>query len=287
MTTDSQVIACVDLSDEATSVADHAAWAAQRMDLSVELLHVIERHPGLSTPQDHSGALGLNAQETLLHSLANEEEARSRNSREHGRLFLNDLRERVLSAGVSHVDTRQRHGDIEETLHEQETRARLIVMGRRSHPGVDAPALGQHVEWMVRAVHRPALVVPSNFALPSRVLLAFDGSGRSRQWVRSAAANPLLQDLPVHVLMAGPARGDAPEQVAWACETLQAAGMHTSHSISTAAPAEAVERAVIEQGTDLVVMGAYSQGLWRRLFQRSNTHALLSRLHVAALLLRY
>ena len=286
MTTDQQVIACVDLSDEATSIADHAAWAAQRLGQSLELLHVIERHPGLSTPQDHSGALGLNAQEQLLQRLATEDETRSRNDRDSARGFLNDLRRKALQAGVGHVDTRQRHGDVEETLQEQEDHASLIVMGRRSHHRPDASPLGQHVEWMVRAVHCPTLVVPANFVAPSRVLFAFDGSSASKQLVHTLANNPMVQGLPIHVLMAGSAKADLTSQVAWACETLKAAGMSASASVSEDAPALAIERAVIEQGFDLVVMGAYSHGLWRRLLKRSNTQAVLSRLHVAALLLR-
>jgi nucleotide-binding universal stress UspA family protein len=286
MTTDPRVIACVDLTEEAPSVADHAAWAAQGLGVGLELLHVIERHPGLTTPQDHSGAIGLNAQEQLLEQLANDDETRTRADRERGRLFLNQLRERALAAGAHHADTRQRHGDIEETLAEQATQASLMVMGRRSHLRADAAPLGQHVEWMVRAVRCPALVVPAQFIKPSRVLLAFDGSVASRQWLQSVANNPLLQGLPIHVLMAGATQAHAAAQVARACETLQSAGLQASHHTSEDAPAPAVERAVIEQGIDLVVMGAYSHGLWRHLLKRSNTQAVLSRLHVPALLLR-
>ena len=85
------MLACVDHSAYADHVADHAAWAARRMAAPLEFLHVIDR--AASVPEhDHSGAIGVSAQEKLLDELSAEDEARSREAREQGRLFLNRLR---------------------------------------------------------------------------------------------------------------------------------------------------------------------------------------------------
>ena len=66
----SKVLACVDQSTFADSVADYAAWAAERLGAPLELLHVIDRHPEVGTGDDLSGAIGVNAQEHLLADLA-------------------------------------------------------------------------------------------------------------------------------------------------------------------------------------------------------------------------
>ena len=126
-----KVLACVDQSHFADHVTDYAVWAAKRMDAPLELLHTIERHPELGSGSDHSGAIGIDSQENLLTELSREDESRSKAERERGRLFLHRLRERAVAAGIMHIDTRQRHGRLQDTLVEQEDDVRLFVLGRR------------------------------------------------------------------------------------------------------------------------------------------------------------
>jgi hypothetical protein len=108
MKNENKVLACVDQSHFADYVADYAAWAARRMDAPLEFLHVIDRHPEQGSGEDHSGAIGIDAQENLLTKLTAEDEIRTKNAREQGRIFLNRLRERATAAGAALVDVRQR-----------------------------------------------------------------------------------------------------------------------------------------------------------------------------------
>ncbi len=157
---ENKVLACVDQSQYADYVADYAAWAAQRMGAPLEFLHVIDRHLERSSSEDHSGAIGFDAQESLLNKLTDEDEARTRNSREQGRIFLNRLRERAVAAGTAQVDVRQRHGSLVETLAEQEGEVRLLVLGRRGESADTTQRdLGRNVEQVVRSFHKPILTV--------------------------------------------------------------------------------------------------------------------------------
>ena len=175
---DRKVLACVDQSHYADTVADYAAWAARRMDAPLELLHVIDRHLEQGSGEDHSGAIGFNAQEHLLHELSDKDAAIARAEREQGRRFLNRLRERALAAGAPAADMRQRHGALDDTLAEQEDSVRLFVFGRRGasaetpQPGA-SNVLGRNVERVVRAVHKSILTVTEGFKAPERVLLAY------------------------------------------------------------------------------------------------------------------
>ena len=65
-----KVLACVDQSPYADCVADYSAWVAQKFNLPLELLHIIDRHQEPATSDDHSGAIGFDAQENLLNQLA-------------------------------------------------------------------------------------------------------------------------------------------------------------------------------------------------------------------------
>lgn len=118
MNDDNKILACVDQSSYAESVTDYATWAAKRLQAPMELLHVIDRHPRLEAVKDHSGAIGLDAQENLLKQLSDEDETRTRAAREVGRVFLNGQRERAMASGAPVVDVRQRHGELETTLAE-------------------------------------------------------------------------------------------------------------------------------------------------------------------------
>ena len=129
-----KVYACIDGLASTGCVIDWAAWSALRLEAPLELLHVLDRHAPLAQKQNHSGTLGVDAQEKLLNQLSHEDEVRTRAAREAGRLLLNRLRERALAAGVATLDTRLRHGDVEETLAEQQLGARLLVLGRANAP---------------------------------------------------------------------------------------------------------------------------------------------------------
>lgn len=288
MNTEQRVIACVDQSAYADAVADHAAWAARRLDVPLELLHVIDRHPETSQSKDHSGALGPDAQQTLLTELSSADEALVRAAREQGRLFLNRLRERALAAGVTVVDVRQRLGHLDETLHEAQGEARLVVMGRKGVTAAkDGAALGGNVERVVRALERPILAVAGTaFKAPERLVLAFDGSAATRKGVEMVAGSPLFRGMHVKLVMAGEARSDAPAQMAWATELLVAGGLHAEGEVVSGEPLPAIKAAIDREKADWLLMGAYTHSPWRNLFKSSRTSGLLTSVSVPTLLLR-
>lgn len=285
---DNKVLACVDQSPFAATVADYAAWAARRMAAPLEFLHVIDRHPALGKEQDHSGAIGLGAQEALLKQLSSDDEQRSRAAREAGRVFLLQLRDRALAAGVAQVDTRQRHGDVEETLSSQQDGTRLVVLGRRGEAaGADAQkTLGGHVEWVVRSLQRPILAVPAQYREPSRVLIAFDGSAVTRRGIEMVAASPLLRGLPLHLLSAAETPGRHQKALDWAQETCRQAGFEVTVGTAPGHPAAVINAAIQTQGFDLLVMGAYSHSPLRSWLFGSNTTDLLRSTVIPTLLLR-
>ena len=287
MKNENTVLACVDQSHFADYVADYAAWAACRMAAPLEFLHVIDRHPEIATGDDHSGAIGFDAQEVLLHQLSDEDECRSKAIRERGRIFLNDLRERAIVAGVSAPDVRQRYGVLEETLVEQEKDVRLFVFGRR---GVSAEAtqrdLGRNVERVVRALHKPILAVTDSFTEPRRVMIAFDGGIVTRRGVEMVAASPLFRGLPVHLLMSGKESQQASKQLEWAKSTLEAANFDIFSSLIPGDAESVIAKAIREQEIDMLIMGAYSHSPLRSLLFGSKTSDLLRSAKVPTLLLR-
>ena len=282
-----KILACIDATPVSDGVVDYAAWAALRLQAPLELLHVLDRHTPLSLRQDHSGALGLDAQEKLLTQLSGADELHTRAAREAGRLFLNRLRERALAAGVTTVDTRLRHGDVEETLAEQKGSACQFVLGRYgASSSTGGAGLGKHLEWVVRSVNRPVLLATQTYVEPSRVLFAFDGSGVTRRGVEMLAASLWLKGLPIHLVMSGAANAQAQHHLTSAVQTLQDAGLEATSALIPGNPKDVIAATMKDPAFNLLVMGAYSHSPLRNLFLGSKTSELLKTVQVATLLLR-
>ena len=69
-----KTLACIDTRGNTDAVVDWAAWAALRLDGALEFLHVLERHPEVAAVTDFSGTIGVDAQESLLKTLSDQDE---------------------------------------------------------------------------------------------------------------------------------------------------------------------------------------------------------------------
>jgi nucleotide-binding universal stress UspA family protein len=282
-----RVLACVDQSHFAEYVTDYAAWCAQRLSLPLELLHILERHPERGIGSDHSGAIGIEAQSTLLDTLVTGEFAASRDARERGREFLAGLRSRAMAEGAGNPSLRQRYGDLAPTLIEQEPGVELFVLGRRGESAEKTGRdLGRNLETVVRGLQRPILAVSEPFQAPSRIMLAFDGSAVTRRGVNLVATSPLFQGLACDVVMAGePGRRES-AALATATRELQAAGIDAESLVAAGDPERELVALMQARETNLLVMGAYSHSWWRNLIKGSRTADLLRAARVPTLLLR-
>lgn len=288
---ENKVLACVDRSHFANTVADAAAWAASRMNAPLEFLHILDRHLEIGSGEDHSGAIGFDAQEHLLKELADKDAEKTRAMREAGRLFLNGLRERAIAAGVPAPDTRQRYGQLEESLAEQAAGVRLFVLGRRGESAETTQRegtqlLGRHLETVVRALHKPILTVTENFKAPARFMIAFDGGEVTRRGVEMVATSPLLKGIPCRLLMTGKPDPEAPKKMDWARSTLENAGFSVSSDIIPGDTRTVIARSIGDGGIDLLLMGAFNHSPLRKLFFGSRTSELLCSASVPTLLLR-
>jgi nucleotide-binding universal stress UspA family protein len=282
-----RVLAAIDASAYSESVARHAAWAATRLQSSLQFLHVLDRHPETAPVADLSGNLALGARETLLLELAEVDEQRSRLAQERGRGLLDEVRRLAADEGAADASGLLRHGSLVDTLVELEPEVRLFVLGKRGeHADFARGHLGGDLERVVRAAQRPLLVASRAFRPIARIAIAFDGSATTRKGVEMVAASPLFRGLPCDVVMAGRDDDSARTQLAWAQETLASAGF-TVDTVLVAGDAEKVISShVAAAGVDLLVMGAYGHSRIRNLIVGSTTTAMLRSCQIPVLLLR-
>lgn len=287
MKIEKKVLACVDHSHYADTVADYAAWAARQMCAPLEFIHIINRHQERGSGEDHSGAIGFNAQEHLLTALSEKDAEASRTARETGRIHLNRLRTRAIATGVANTDVRQYYGTLVDTVVAQQEDVRLLVIGRRGVSAVQTQRdLGRNVENVTRAIKCPVLTVTENYCEPQRVMIAYDGSAITRRGVEMVAAGQLFRGIPCHVVMSGKGGADADKQIEWAKATLEAAGFETEAALIPGDPETVIAQEVQMREIDMLLMGAYTHSPLRKLLFGSKTDDLLRASKVPTLLLR-
>jgi nucleotide-binding universal stress UspA family protein len=280
-----RVLAAVDPSQYATSVADHAGWAAARLGAPLELLHVLDREREGGS-RDLSGSLALGATEDLLAELATLDEQRASLAQRQGRALLENLRGRIAPHGTQ-AAIRQRHGALVETLLELEPDVRLFVIGKRGeHADFAKGHLGSNLERVMRAVHRPVLVASRAFRPVERFLIAFDGSPTTRRCVEMVCASPLLKGLACHLLMAGTPDASQQAQLQWAQMELREAGFEPRTHVEAGAADAVIASQVEANGIDLLVMGAYGHSRIRTMIVGSTTTQVLRQCAIPVLLLR-
>jgi nucleotide-binding universal stress UspA family protein len=278
-----RILAAIDTSPYADSVVDHAAWAAGRLDASVELLHVIQRSDAVTARHDHSGAIGLAAKSGLMEELVAINEAEARIARQQGRALLAAAEARLREAGIAEIRQTHRHGGVIETIIEREADADLVVIGKRGEQVDFARGhLGSQLERVVRESVRPVLVASRAFQPIETAVIAFDGGASARKAIAFLASSPLLDGVALHIVMAGHEDSAHRKQLDWARTMLPEASIDALPG----AAEDVIQELVTRTSARLLVMGAYGHSPLRNFIVGSTTTALMRACPVPVLLFR-
>jgi len=281
-----QVLAAIDPSAYAPSVCAHAAWAAQRLGLPVELLHVVQQQDPVTARRDLSGAIGLGVKSSLMEELVRLAEESSRAEIAKGRVILKAGEAMLREAGVAEVATLHRHGGVVETILEREAHARLLVIGKRGTDHAFASGeLGSIIERVVRASARPVLVAGRAFAAPQHVVFAYDASPAASRALDRLAHSPLFAGLPVTIVMAE-AAGEAKRALLAEAEAAFAADHHVTALLEAGRADQVIPQVVAATPGALLLMGAYGHSPLRRMIIGRTTTAMLRTVEAPVLLVR-
>ena len=281
------IVALIDGSIYAASVCDLTAWAANRMQADVELVHVLGRRDVASAPINLSGEIGFDAQESLLAELAALDAQKARLAHQRGRMLLSQANARLHAAGVGSVGSKLRNGDLTETVQELQSDAMLIVIGKRGEAADFAKLhLGSNLERVVRAAERPVLVAARSFRKIERVLIAFDNGPSAIRAVSFVADGSLCRDLQIHLMMAGSDTAGAQVGLEQAAAKLQEAGFEVKAHVVPGEVDKVIARHVQDEAIDLLVMGAFGHSRLRHLIIGSTTTEMIRSCKIPILLVR-
>lgn len=293
-----KIVACIDGATLSEAVCDYAVWIAQTVGAPLKLLHSVE-YRAIPAVADITGALGLGASEDLLAELTEVEENRSRLLVQKGQLMLNAARQHTSAAGVKDVEVLQRHGSLAESLVDLEEEIRVLVIGIRGEDHESPPlndsagasqrrgsGTGTQLESLIRALHRPILVVNGGFRQPQKIMLAYDGSESAMKGLHMVAASPLFKNVACHLVHVVESSSVTDDLLEAAAHELSAAGIDVTRVQLTGPIEEALSTYQARENIDLTVMGAFSHGRLRKFLLGSFTANMLERTQRPLLLLR-
>lgn len=283
----SKILACLDTSPYAQSVCDLASWASRRLDLPVDVLHILQRNSAVAKRNDLTGAIGLGVKSELLEELTQIEEAESRIAIQAGRALLKAANEYIRNGGATDVTSVHRHGGIVETILQFEEDSTLLIMGKRGVSAQFARAhLGSKIERVLRSSKKPLLVAPETVGAITRVVVAYDGSTYARRALELAISSPLFRDLELHVVVAGADNKHNQDELDTIRKQADTAGHSATVSLLNGAPEAVIPAYVTDHPDSILVMGAYGHSPLRNLIVGSTTTAMIRVVDRPILLIR-
>lgn len=281
------LLTCTDGSIYAPSIYQHSAWAAARMGASVRVLHVLDPHRERSDSSDLTGAIGFDASAGLTEELVKLEETQARVARLKGKAILEDAEKQLRAAGLTDVETLQRHGTLTETLADLEPSADLVVIGKRGeHCDFAKGHLGGELQRVIRTSVRPVLVTSRAFKPIERFLIAYDGGPSVTKAIEFVLGNPLLQGLDCHILRTGKVDDKAKWYLEEAAARLRTGGYQVNSEAIAGEPEEVIATAIKQHHIDLLVMGAYGHSPIRAFILGSTTTTMVRTCLVPVLMFR-
>ena len=280
------VLTCIDASGYAESVCDLAAWASKRLEMPVELLHVVQRSDAVAARSDRSGAIGLGVKSSLMEELVAMEAAETKLKVERGRVLLAAAEQRLRERGAVDVRTVHRHGGIIETILEREEGARVVIIGKRGDSHEFAQGhIGSNIERVVRASTKPVLVASREYTEPQHIIFAYDASPAADRALGRLVESSLFTGLPVNIVMA-----DTDNEAHRRALNSAAARLGEERVVTTTlepGKPESLIAGIVEQTPGaMLVMGAYGHSPIRTLIVGSTTTTMIRTVHVPVLLVR-
>jgi len=161
------------------------------------------------------------------------------------------------------------------------------VIGKQGEDsGNDLQLIGSQLESVIRTLHRPILVTPASFSVPTSVMLAFDGSDTSRKGVEMLASSPLFKGIPIHLVMVGDDNGEHRALLDSARDALVSAGFDVHIALRSGEVEPALHDYQAEHQIGLLVMGAYGHSRIRQFLVGSTTTRMIRSTTTPLLLLR-
>lgn len=285
-----RILLCTDGSAFSQVSYHYAAWLAIRLIATVDVLYVTnEQSQAAAEARNFSGAIGVDASDTLLHRLVELEHEKAKLSHERAKQILHEAQQIISGDGVETINLMHETGSLVDRFHEFEAQADLIILGKRGEAAELASGhLGSNTERIIRASHKPCLVTSHQFQPIERLMLAYDGSSSCRKMLQFLIDSPAFKGLELHIVTIAKSAEDEASiaGINAAKQQAQTGGFEPVCHVIKGNPEIAIAQYAEAASINLLLMGAYGHSRIRHLVIGSTTTQILRSSHIPVLLFR-
>jgi len=274
------ILTAIDRSPWVVAVVDYAAWVAKSLATPIKFLHTID-HANLPAPIDITGSIGLGARSESLYDLTKLEQERSRLLIKKGQFMIEAAKAQATKLGVTDQLSNQRHGALSEALIELEEQIQVLVIGANGEQSD-----GAKLETLIRALHKPILVVNGQFKEPKKLMLAYNGDDASNKALAMISNSKLSKGLECHVVFVGDETDEVKQLLSQAKRSLEANDMTVTTKCLHGKAEDALTAYRAANKLDITIMGAFGHHKLRNFLLGSFTANMLEATKKPLLLLR-
>lgn len=278
----SYVLCCVDGKNYSQSACDYAVMISNNMNLPLKFLNIIE-HSSKVEKLNLSGNIKLGEKDDLLQEYTNEEATKSQCAIKTGKELLNTLKQKALQTCKNEVTILQIHGDVIETILDFEKEVALLVIGIKSH---EEHKIGDNVKDIIRAIHKPVLLVNSEFVEPKKLLIAYNGSTESKKLLNETSKKPIFKDIKRDIVNINEDKTLSSKLLNEAKEIFAKQNIEVDTSVLSGEPKEAIYNYFEQNSCDILAMGAFGHSRLKEFIFGSFTSEMLGKIKKPILLFR-
>ena len=284
------ILLCTDGSDFAQQSYPYAAWFAEKLGATVQVLYVTDvRAQKAVESVNLSGSIGLGTSEALLKQLVDLEHTKAKLNNQKAKLILATAKDALHQGGVESIQVIHRTGFLLDCLDEFNASADLIILGKRGETAKFAQDhLGANMERIIRSIPKPCLVTPRQFKPVQKILLAYDGSASCRKILRFLQNSAVFTGLTFHIVTVTKAVTDrqGSQSLDEARMGVRQAGFEPICQLLVGHAEEAIIRYQEENAIDLLLMGTHGHSRIRHLVIGSTTAQVLRKTAIPVLTFR-
>lgn len=278
----SYVLCCVEGENLSQSVCDYAVLISNNMELPLKFLNIIE-HSSKSDKLDLSGNIKLGEKDDILEKLTLEEAARSKLAIKKGKELLISLKEKALISCANEISILQVHGDVLENILELEKEISVLIIGIKSKK---EHKVGENVKEIIREVHKPVLLVNSDFISPRKILIAYNGSEQSKKLLKSISTNPIFKNVSRDIVNINDDKILSNKLLNEAKEIYEKENIEVNTSVLSGEPKKAILDYLEQNDCDILAMGAFGHSRIKEFIFGSFTSEMLEKIKKPILLFR-
>lgn len=268
----SYILCCIEGKNYSQSVCDYAVLISNNMKLPLKFLNIIE-HSSKSDKLDLSGNIKLGEKDDILEELTLEEASRSKCVIKEGKEILISLKEKALSSCENEISTLQVHGEVLENILELQNEISVLIIGIKSHKN---HKIGKNIKEIVREIHKPVLVVNSDFRIPKKILIAYNGTDESKKLLKSISINPIFKNVTRDIVNINEDKLLSDKFLKEAKEIFKKENIDVNTSMLNAEPKKAILDYLEQNDFDILAMGAFGHSRIKEFFFGSFTSDILA-----------